>query len=138
MTRAAFARLIIVTGFSAMALAACSGGPRGIRITSDGTSATSAKEGAPVRALSGGEITSALVGKTFQYTGDGGNGFVTYNGDGTFNYQDDAKGEGAGRWTVSGAQYCEAYGSAPAKCGEFKSTGDAFFAAGTHLVEMKV
>ncbi len=134
----ATARLITVTALAALALAGCSNGPKGVRITNGGTSATSAKQGAPIRALSGSDVSAALVGKTFQYTGDGGNGFVTYNGDGTFNYQDDSKGEGTGRWTVSGGQYCESYGSAPAKCGEFKSTGDAYFAAGTHLVEMKV
>jgi hypothetical protein len=117
-------------------LAACSNGANGVRFTNGGASGKSQAE--PVRALSSGEISSAISGKTFQYTRADGNGFVTYNADGTMSFQDDVKGEGTGRWAYQKGQYCETFGqAAQQECGEFKSTGDAYFAAKSRLVEMK-
>ena len=120
-------------------LAGCSTGPQGIRVTNGGTSATTDKTGETIRNLTGAEIGQRIIGKTFQYTRGDGNGFVTYNSDGTFDYQDDQRGEGKGRWVASGAQYCETFGpNASQECGVFKTTGDAYFAANSRLVEMKV
>jgi hypothetical protein len=119
-----------------MSLAACASGPKGVRITNNGTSAFSDKPGEKIRNLSASDIKARIVGKTFQYTRKDGNGFVTYNADGSFDYQDDAKGEGKGRWSASGEQYCEAW--AAQECGAFKTTGDAYFAANSRLVEMQV
>lgn len=124
--------------FAALAIAACSTGPKGVRISNDGASATSAKQGQTIRNYSAAEISSTIAGKTFQYTRSDGNGFITYNTDGSFEYQDDQKGAGKGHWTASGEQYCETFGTKPQECGIFKSTGDAFFAANSRLVEMKV
>jgi hypothetical protein len=136
MTRSGVRALFVL--FAALAVAACDTGPKGVRISSDGTSATSAKAGQPIRNYSAAEVSSAIAGKTFQYTRSDGNGFITYNADGSFEYQDDQKGAGTGRWTASGEQYCETFGTMPKECGIFKSTGDAFFAAKSRLVEMKV
>jgi hypothetical protein len=122
-----------------LALAGCASGPKGVRITNGGTSAFTDKQGEQIRNLSASEISDRIVGKTFQYTRKDGNGFVTYNADGTFDYQDDTKGEGKGRWSASGEQYCEAFGAgATQECGTFKTTGDAYFAANSRLVEMQV
>jgi hypothetical protein len=108
-------------------------------VVNGGTSAISAQEGQPIRNFSAAEITAAIAGKTFQYTRNDGNGFITYNSDGSFSFQDDARGEGVGRWTVQGEQYCETFGvGKQPECGVFKSTGDAYFAANSRLVEMKV
>jgi hypothetical protein len=124
---------------SALLLAACSNSPKGVRIENGGTSAYSDKPGAPIRNLTAPEIGSAIIGKTFQYTRKSGSGFVTYNTDGTFSFQDDQQGEGTGQWVATGDQFCETYGANGTKeCGIFKSTGDAFFAANSRLVEMKV
>jgi hypothetical protein len=121
------------------ALAACNTGPKGVRISKDGSSATSAKEGQAIRDLSSAEIGQRIIGKTFQYTRADGNGFVTYNSDGTLDYQDDQRGEGKGKWTASGTQYCETFGpDATQECGTFRTTGDAYFAAKSRLVEMKI
>jgi hypothetical protein len=128
---------LVVLIIVAMSLAACASGPKGVRITNNGTSAFSDKPGEKIRNLSASDIKARIVGKTFQYTRKDGNGFVTYNADGSFDYQDDAKGEGKGRWSASGEQYCEAYGAAQ-ECGAFKTTGDAYFAANSRLVEMQV
>jgi hypothetical protein len=136
----------IVTNFAnrwmwialAAGLAACSGGPSGVRFTSSGSGTADSPKAQPIRALAGGEVSSALAGKTFQYTRSDGNGFVTYAADGTFSFQDDVKGEGTGRWSFQNGQYCETFGaSAQKECGEFKTTGDAYFAAKSRLVEMK-
>jgi hypothetical protein len=124
--------------FAALAVAACATGPKGVRISKDGSSATSSKQGQTIRNYSASEVSSAIAGKTFQYTRSDGNGFITYNSDGSFEYQDDQKGAGTGRWTASGEQYCETFGSKAQECGIFKSTGDAYFAANSRLVEMKV
>ena len=129
----------ILSVASLILLGACSNSPNGVRVVNGGTSAIPSKAGAPIRNLMAAEIGSAVVGKTFQYTRKDGTGFVTYNADGSFNYQDDQKGEGTGIWRATGEQYCETYGaSAAQECGIFKSTGDAFFAANSRLVEMKV
>ena len=123
---------------SAIGLAGCSTGPKGVRITNDGTSATTDKKGETIRNLTSAEIGQRIIGKTFQYTRGDGNGFVTYNSDGSFDYQDDQRGEGKGRWVVSGTEFCETFGvGAAQECGVFKTTGDAYFAANSRLVEMK-
>jgi hypothetical protein len=130
-------RLILLIAW--IGLTACATGPKGVRITNGGTSATSAQPGEPIRDLSAAEIGQRILGKTFQYTRSTGNGFVTYNADGTFDYQDDTKGAGNGRWSASGTQYCEKFGEkAQQECGTFRTTGDAYFAANTRLVEMKI
>ena len=116
-------------------IAACSTGANGVRFTND----SDKPEPAPIRSLTATEIQAAISGKTFQYTRADGNGFVTYSADGTFSFQDDAKGPGTGTWTASDGQFCETFGKdAATDCGEFKSTGDAYFAAKSRLVEMKV
>jgi hypothetical protein len=122
-----------------LALAACSNDPKGVRIVNGGTSAIPSKQGAQIRDLAAAEIGPAVIGKTFQYTRTGASGFVIYNADGTLTVQDDKKGNSLGKWSVTGNQYCESYGPAqPMECGVFKYTGDAYFAANSHLVEMKV
>jgi hypothetical protein len=137
--KTAYSTKLIVLTVGMASLAACSSGPKGVRIENGGTSAVSDKPGAPIRNLNGQEIGQAVIGKTFQYTRKDGTGFVTYNSDGSFTYQDDQKGEGRGNWRTSGEQYCETYGTAtPQECGVFKNTGDAYFAANSRLVEMKV
>ena len=121
-----------------LALAACNaGGPKGVRITNNGTSATTDKEPVPITDFTAEQIRSAISGRTFQYTRPDGNGFVTYNADGSFSFQDDNKGGGTGKWTANGTEFCESWGKAPADCGVFKNTGDAYFAAKSRLVEMK-
>jgi hypothetical protein len=120
-------------------VAACSTGPQGVRIVNGGTSAIPAKEGAKIRNFAAGEIGPAVIGKNFQYTRKDSSGIVTYNADGSLTIQDDQKGSLIGKWTASGEQYCEAYGpSLPQECGVFKYTGDAYFAANSRLVELKV
>jgi hypothetical protein len=130
---------VLITCLATTFLAACASGPKGVRVTNGGTSAVSAVEGEPIRNFSAAEISGAIVGKTFQYTRSDGNGFISYNADGSFDFQDDNKGEGTGRWTASGTEFCESFGNGqPMACGIFKNTGDAYFAANSRLVEMKV
>ncbi len=121
----------------AVALAACNSGPKGVRVTNGGTSATTDKTPVPISNFDAAQIRSAISGKTFQYTRPDGNGFITYNADGTFSFQDDTKGGGAGKWTANGTEFCETWGKKPPECGVFKNTGDAYFAANSRLVEMK-
>ena len=130
-------RTLSVAGLCLLA-AACSTGPKGVRISSDGTSATTDKTPEQIRNFSDSEIRAAITGKTFQYTREDGNGFITYNADGTFSYQDDVKGGGTGTWSTNGSQFCESFAGAALTCGDFKTTGDAYFAAKSRLVEMKV
>lgn len=121
----------------ALALAACNTSPKGVRITNNGTSATTDKTPVPITDFTADQIRASISGKTFQYTRADGNGFVTYNADGTFSFQDDATGGGTGKWTANGTQFCETWGKNPPECGVFKNTGDAYFAAKSRLVEMK-
>lgn len=119
-------------------LGACSSSPNGVRVTNGGTSATSSKQGAAIRDFTSAEIGPAVVGKTFQYTRKDGTGFVVYNADGSLTITDDQKGASKGTWKTSGTQYCESYGAGAQECGVFKYTGDAYFAANSRLVEMKI
>ncbi len=128
--------LILAT---ALLLAACSQGPNGVRIVNGGTSAIPAKQAAAIRNFSASEVGPAVTGKTFQFTRTGASGFVTYNADGTLSVTDDQKGPSVGKWSTSTGQYCETYvATQPMECGVFKFTGDAYFAANSRLVEMKV
>jgi hypothetical protein len=129
---------IIIAAVSGIALAGCSNAPKGVRVTNGGTSAFSAKEGEKIRDLSEGDIKGRIVGKNFQYTREDGNGFVQYNADGTMSITDDVKGELKGRWSVTGQEYCEQRGDAPQECGVFKTTGDAYYAAKSRLVEIQI
>jgi hypothetical protein len=132
-------RTTLVLAACGVFLVACNQGPKGVRIVNNGTSAIPAQEGVKISTFSSGQIKASIVGKTFQYTRPDGNGFVTYNADGTFNYQDDTRGEGVGQWSTNGGEFCETFGPGAAQeCGIFKNTGDAFFAAKSRLVEMKV
>ena len=119
----------------AILLAACNTGPQGVRFLSGNDQSKQVAE--PIRALTADEIRNAIAGKTFQYTRADGNGFITYAADGSFEFQDDVKGAGKGTWSASSGQFCESYSGAPTDCGEFKTTGDAYFAAKSRLVEMK-
>ncbi len=124
---------------TALLVAACAQGPQGVRIINGGTSAIPAKQAAAIRNFSASEIAPAVTGKTFQFTRTGASGFVTYNADGTLSVTDDQKGPSVGKWSTSTGQYCETYAATqPLECGVFKSTGDAYFAANSRLVEMKV
>lgn len=121
----------------AAAVAACTNGSNnGVRVVSG--SGSNKPQPEQIRNFTGAEINAAISGKTFQYTRPDGNGFVTYNADGSFEFQDDARGPGKGRWVVNGSQFCETFGAGAATdCGDFKTTGDAYFAAKSRLVEMK-
>ena len=119
-------------------LAACSSASKGVRVTKDGRSATPVAKGVQIRDLSSPEIEPVVIGKTFKYTRTSSSGFVTYKADGTFSFQDDQKGTGTGKWAANGTQYCETYGTGPQECGVFKYTGNAYFAAKSRLVEMKI
>jgi hypothetical protein len=131
--------LVISLTALALGLGACASGPKGVRITNNGTSAFSDKPGEKIRNLSASEIRSRIVGKTFQYTRADGNGFVEYLADGSMSITDDTKGVTKGRWSASGEQFCETFGAnATQECGAFKTTGDAYFAANSRLVEMQV
>jgi hypothetical protein len=119
-------------------LGACSSTSNGVHVTTDGTSATSSKQGAAIRDFTSAEIGPAVIGKSFQYTRKDGTGFVVYNADGSLTITDDQKGASKGTWKASGNQYCESYDTGPQECGVFKYTGDAYFAANSRLVEMKI
>ena len=131
-------RLAGIICVASLGLGSCATGPKGIRFI-DGAGGTGKQAAAqPIRQFTASEIQTAIAGKTFQYTRSDGNGFVTYNSDGTFSFQDDTKGEGTGKWETSNNLFCEIFGAkAIRECGEFKSTGDAYFAAKSRLVEMK-
>jgi hypothetical protein len=131
-------RLLSILLVAALLAACTNGSNNGVRVVSGGGSSSGTQQPEAIRNFTSAEIYSAIVGKTFQYTRSDGNGFVTYNADGTFEFQDDTRGTGKGRWVVNGNQFCETFGSgASTECGDFKTTGDAYFAAKSRLVEMK-
>jgi hypothetical protein len=116
-----------------LVLAGCggSGGNSDINIISG----SSKPEPQPIRVLSAEEIRSTLIGRSWQYTATDGGGFVTYNNDGTLTYQDDTKGQGSGTWSAVEGELCQSIGGKPTECGQFKSTGDAYYAGNMRLVQ---
>jgi hypothetical protein len=131
-------RLLSILLVAALLAACTNGSNNGVRVVSGGGSSSGTQQPEAIRNFTSAEIYAAIVGKTFQYTRSDGNGFVTYNADGTFEFQDDTRGTGKGRWVVNGNQFCETFGAGAAtECGDFKTTGDAYFAAKSRLVEMK-
>ncbi len=118
-------------------VAGCEGGAnKNIRVV-DGA-ATSRAEPEPIRTLSAEEIFGTVSGKTFQYTRAEGTGLITFSSDGTSTIQDDVKGTLSGTWSANGGELCESVAGTPTRCGEFKSTGDAYFAGKDRFVEMKL
>lgn len=124
----------------ALALAACAG-PDGnndqVRVI-DGAGGTVAR--GPVGE---GQIQAILAGKSFQYTGTDGNGIVTYNADGTSEYQDDVRGTMTGSWRAANGMLCESLNPSaslpegrPESCAQFTNTGDAFYAGKMRLVSI--
>lgn len=98
-----------------------------------------APEVQPIRVLNAAEIKSTLGGRTWQYTRGDSTGLITFNVDGTSAYQDDTKGSGTGAWQAKDGELCESFDKAPAlQCGQFKSTGDAYFSGKSRFVEMKL
>ncbi|MDE2446791.1 MAG: hypothetical protein KGO94_11465, partial [Alphaproteobacteria bacterium] len=110
----------LVIALSVLMLAACASAPKGVRISNNGSSATTDKQGAAIRNLSSAEITQVVVGKSFQFTRSDSTGFVIYNADGTLDITDDKKGALKGKWSTTGDQYCETYASGAQECGVFK------------------
>jgi hypothetical protein len=89
------------------------------------------------------QIKTILAGKSFQYTGGEGNGIVTYNADGTSEYQDDVKGTLRGSWRAANGMLCESLSPSatlPAgraeSCSQFTNTGDAYYAGKVRLVSI--
>ena len=139
MTRTITTSIQLVSLAGLLLLGACSNGPKGVRIVNGGTSAYTDKKSAPISTMSAPQIGQAVIGKSFQFTRKDSTGFVVYNGDGTLKITDDQKGELAGTWRAAGNEYCETYGQGGIQeCGVFKNTGDAYFAANSRLVEMKI
>lgn len=121
-------------GLLVLVLAGCSsGGKSDINVVSSGS--TTKPKPQPIRVLSAEEIRSTLIGRSWQYTAADGNGFVTYNNDGSLTYQDDAKGQGSGTWSAVEGELCQSIGGKPTECGQFKSTGDAYYAGNMRLVK---
>lgn len=89
------------------------------------------------------QIRAVLAGKSFQYTGAEGNGIVTYNADGTSEYQDDVKGTMSGSWRAASGMLCESLNPSatlpdgrPESCSQFSNTGDAYYAGKVRLVSI--
>jgi len=113
-------------------LAACSsGGNSDVSIVSGNAK----PQPQPIKSLGAEEIRSTIIGRSWQYTTADGSGFVTYKNDGTLTYQDDAKGQGSGTWSAVEGELCQSIGGKPTECGQFKSTGDAYYAGNMRLVQ---
>jgi hypothetical protein len=130
---------LAVAAAIALAMAGCSGdGNKNVRILDGSPSSSNRPEPEPIRTLSAEEIFTTLNGRTFQYTRADGTGLITFNSDGTSSIQDDVKGTQSGTWSANGGELCESIAGMPARCGVFKSTGDAYFAGKDRFVEMKL
>jgi hypothetical protein len=122
-----FAGLVLVATLAA----ACTTGANGVRFLG-GQNAK--PEVQPIRTLGDADIKAAISDKTFQYTRSDGNGFITFHANGSFDFQDDAKGPGKGSWNTLNGQFCESFNGGASDCGPFTSTGDAYFASKSRLV----
>jgi len=120
-----------------LVLTACSSPDKsGIKIlnSTQTPTAAGAAQPEPIRLLSAEELRSTLIGKSWQYTRPESSGFITYNADGSLNYQDDVKGEGRGTWSATQGELCQSIVGQPTECNQFKSTGDAYHVGKIRLV----
>ena len=96
----------------------------------------------PTGPLKAGDIMRILSGNSFRYTRGSRTGTTAFNGDGTFTYQEDGKGEGIGIWQASDGSLCEAFNPTSflprgtrTECSPFKQTAQGGYSAGGAVFE---
>lgn len=98
---------------------------------------------APAGPMKAGEIMRVLSGNSFRFTRAGNRtGTTTFNGDGTFSYQENGKGEGTGIWQASDGSLCEAFNPTSflprgtrTECTPFQQTTQGTYSAGSTMLE---
>lgn len=126
-----FLRGSAMVGLMLIVTACASGGSPDPSLTE--TSSAPSTEQLPPGPWKAVNISQALSGKTFSYVNGGKSGQVTYNGDFTFVYQEEGKGQGSGIWQPSDDSLCEAFDpssdlpqGSPSRCLPFSTIGNAF------------
>ncbi len=94
----------------------------------------------PEGPLSGSAIKTVLAGRTWNYESATYRGTITFNADGTIDYEQSGEGRGTGRWHVAGSKLCESFDPGPvipkgrkAMCFPFRRAGSDFYAGSTRL-----
>jgi hypothetical protein len=89
----------------------------------------------PAAPMKAAVIMQKLSDKSFKYALNGRTGTVTFNADGTFDYQETGKGKGTGVWQASDGALCEAFDPTSflpqgtrSECQPFKVAGTTYFA----------
>ncbi len=90
--------------------------------------------------LDGAAIHSVLVGRTWNYENADFRGTITFNADGTIDYNQSGAGRGTGRWHVVDGKLCESFDPGPAipkgrkdMCFPFRHVGGNFYVSSTKL-----
>jgi hypothetical protein len=90
--------------------------------------------------LSGAAIRSALAGRTWNYENLDFRGIITFNADGTIDYEQSGEGRGTGRWRAVDGKLCESFDPGPVipegrkeMCFPFRASHGAYMVSSTKL-----
>jgi hypothetical protein len=124
-------------------LAACSNAGDGSalpELTAQPSSADPAVQQLPEGPMNSAAIQSVLAGRTWHYEGANFRGTITFNADGTIDYDQSGEGRGTGRWHVVDGKLCESFDPGPAipegrkdMCFPFRHSGGAYYVSSTKL-----
>lgn len=127
----------------AFLLSACSKAGDGSalpELTAQPSSADPAVQELPEGPMSGAAIRSTLVGRTWHYESDDFRGTITFNANGTIDYDQSGEGRGTGRWHVVDGKLCESFDPGPVipqgrkdMCFPFRKSHGAHFVGTTKL-----
>ncbi|MDP9138910.1 MAG: DUF995 domain-containing protein [Pseudomonadota bacterium] len=127
----------------ALLLAACSKAGDGSALpalTAQPSSADPAVQQLPDGPLESAAIESLLTGRTWHYEAADFRGTITFNADGTIDYDQSGEGRGTGRWHVANGKLCESFDPGPVvpegrkdMCFPFRRSGGAYFVSDTKL-----
>ena len=127
----------------AFLLAACSKAGDGSalpELTAQPSSADPSVQQFPEGPMTSDAIKSLLAGRTWQYESDDFRGTITFNADGTLDYDQSGEGRGTGRWHVVGGKLCESFDPSPVvpegrkdMCFPFRHSRGVYYVSSTKL-----
>jgi hypothetical protein len=124
-------------------LAACSRAGDGSalpELTAQPSSADPIIQQVPEGSMNGAAIRSVLAGRTWHYESDDFRGTITFNADGTIDYEQSGEGRGTGRWHATDGKLCESFDPSPVipegrkdMCFPFRHSRGSYFVSSTKL-----
>lgn len=94
----------------------------------------------PAAAMSGSatpNLTTVIVGKTWNYEYAGSRGTITYLPDGTTRYDEPGLRSGKGKWQLRDNEICQSFSGIKERCVELRQAGKAYYIGRIKLTPAK-